>query len=128
MDDGKKMVFGIRNVLQRFGYVNLLPVHRARVPVVKFVVPPQMVRHHGALRHASHLVDTVSCLYICDAWQVRDGVEPIQCDVCVNNTAAVYNTSLLAAYMRLDWRARALVLLVKASRHHPPASSDPAAC
>lgn len=55
IEDGKKMVFGIRNVLQRFGYVNLLPVHRARVPVVKFVVPPQMVRHYGALRHASHL-------------------------------------------------------------------------
>lgn len=45
------------------------------------------------------------------------GEEGLQCDICINKLMGVYNTRLLAAYMGLDWRARALVLLIKVTIH-----------
>jgi hypothetical protein len=37
----------------------------------------------------------------------------IQADLCINNAAAVYNTEMVAAYVRVDPRLRGLVFLVK---------------
>lgn len=37
----------------------------------------------------------------------------VQADLCINNAAAVYNTNLIAAYVRLDPRLRGLIFLVK---------------
>lgn len=37
----------------------------------------------------------------------------VQADLCINNAAAVYNTTLVAAYVRLDPRLRGLIFLVK---------------
>jgi hypothetical protein len=50
------------------------------------------------------------------------GEEGLQCDICINKLMGVYNTRLLAAYMGLDWRARALVLLIKVTEGTPTPS------
>lgn len=38
----------------------------------------------------------------------------VQADLCINNACAVYNTAMIAAYVRVDPRLAGLVFLVKA--------------
>lgn len=40
----------------------------------------------------------------------------VQADLCINNACAVYNTAMIAAYVRVDPRLAGLVFLVKARR------------
>jgi DNA polymerase sigma len=47
-------------------------------------------------------------------FKVPDGINTtLECDVCINNVLACYNTELLLAYTMLDWRVRPLVYTIK---------------
>ena len=47
-------------------------------------------------------------------FKVPDGLETtLDCDLCVNNVLACFNTELLYAYTMLDWRVRPLVHCIK---------------
>jgi DNA polymerase sigma len=83
------IVSTIAACLKQSGYVGIVQIAHARVPVVKLLDP-------GAGN---------SC--------TADG--SISCDVCINNVLGVANSALLREYARCDERCRKLMLLVKAS-------------
>lgn len=53
MEQHKRVVFAVKESLTRGGYLETFAVHRARVPIVKFVVPPQHVR--PSQYHIAHM-------------------------------------------------------------------------
>lgn len=64
VEQHKRVVFAVKESLTRGGYLETFAVHRARVPIVKFVVPPQHVRpsHY----HIAHMrKGKVRLLYRC---------------------------------------------------------------
>lgn len=53
VEQHKRVVFAVKESLTRGGYLETFAVHRARVPIVKFVVPPHDVRssRHNMPQH-----------------------------------------------------------------------------
>jgi hypothetical protein len=84
----RAIVSTVAACLQRAGYVGIVQVAHARVPVVKLIDP----------RAGS-------------SW-TADG--SVSCDVCINNVIGVANSALLREYACCDERCRKLMFLVKA--------------
>mmetsp|Transcript_65884 Transcript_65884/g.77420 ORF Transcript_65884/g.77420 Transcript_65884/m.77420 type:complete len:626 (-) Transcript_65884:143-2020(-) len=83
----KKYVINLKNILERSGFDEICPIHRARVPVVK-----------GCDRHANNPCS-------------KDG--SLRFDICFQNRIAIANSALVREYAELHEKVKILMVLVK---------------
>ncbi|XP_074663084.1 poly(A) RNA polymerase gld-2 homolog A-like [Tubulanus polymorphus] len=68
---------------------------------------------HAALRKCNFIKKLTLIKAKVPILKFEDQIANVECDLNVNNWVGIRNTHLLAAYARLDWRLRPLVIYIK---------------
>jgi DNA polymerase sigma len=96
------------DLFSREGFEDLLPLPRARVPIVKFTMPADTSDGDTDTGGGGGGVGGGG-----DDKKKRRLLPPLHCDIGINNLLAVENSRLLRDYAVVDGRFRALAYIVK---------------